>query len=59
MKLHSSFLASAAALGGLASLLAAAGSQQKESPALAWQSDYAAAQATARQTGKPLFVVFR
>jgi hypothetical protein len=40
---------------GLASLLAA----EARAQAPPWRTDYAAARAEARRTGKPLFVVFR
>ena len=46
----------AAALG-LARLPLARADQSPSAPA--WTSDYEAACATARQTGKPLFVAFR
>jgi hypothetical protein len=41
-------------------LLAAPAFAQRVNPkATGWYSDYAAARAEARRTGKPLFVVFR
>jgi hypothetical protein len=53
--------AGAMLVGGLTGLLGAAGwpvptTAQAE---LTWHSDYSSAQRTARQAGKPLFVVFR
>jgi hypothetical protein len=48
---------SGVAVGLIVSLLAAEARGQAKAPS--WRTDYAAARAEARRTGKPLFVVFR
>lgn len=50
-------------LAGLAVLLAAASAPAQPTgrvaPTFGWHSDYDAARAEARKTGKPIFLVFR
>lgn len=58
--MHAWKLSGALALGiGAVAALALGGPRAGAAEEIAWQSDYTAAQALARESGKPLFVAFR
>ena len=46
-------------MGSLTALAARVPAPVPQSREVAWQTDYSSAQEAARQSGKPLFVVFR
>jgi hypothetical protein len=59
MKLGMRYVCALAGAGAMMALLGASSSIRQEPVELTWQTDYAAAQKSALQAGKPLFVVFR